>query len=108
MAYLGAPFKPADPGDRTISAAVVDVPAGPARAGLGALEASQMLALQTLGPQTSYGISIALLIRLRDLLFGLVGILAVVFLFGWDDAHDQSGERTLHQHQDRAHEPFVG
>ena len=50
----------------------------PLPSGLGALEASQVLALQTLGVEPSYGISISLLIRLRDILFGLVGYLGVV------------------------------
>jgi len=55
----------------------------PLPGGLGALEASQILAFQTLGLSPTYGISIALLIRLRDLLFGLAGILIVVSLLGW-------------------------
>ena len=52
----------------------------PLPGGLGALEASQVLAMQTLGLETSYGISISLLIRLRDVLFGLVGFLGLVHL----------------------------
>jgi uncharacterized protein (TIRG00374 family) len=55
----------------------------PLPGGLGALEASQTIALQTLGQPPSYGISIALLIRLRDLLFGIAGLLIVVSLLGW-------------------------
>jgi uncharacterized protein (TIRG00374 family) len=55
----------------------------PLPGGLGALEASQVLALQTLGLAPSYGISIALLIRMRDILFGAVGLLGIVHLFGW-------------------------
>ncbi len=55
----------------------------PLPGGLGALEASQVLALQTLGLAPSFGISIALLIRLRDLIFGVTGLLIVVSLLGW-------------------------
>lgn len=50
----------------------------PLPGGLGALEASQVLAMQTLGVETSYGISISLLIRLRDVLFGVTGLLFAV------------------------------
>jgi uncharacterized protein (TIRG00374 family) len=52
----------------------------PLPGGLGALEASQVLALQTLGAEPTYGISISLLIRLRDILFGLAGLLGLVSL----------------------------
>ena len=52
----------------------------PLPGGLGALEASQVLAMQTLGLEPSYGISISLLIRLRDILFGLIGFLGLVSL----------------------------
>ena len=52
----------------------------PLPGGLGALEASQVLALQTLGLESTYGISISLLIRLRDILFGLAGLLGLVSL----------------------------
>jgi uncharacterized protein (TIRG00374 family) len=55
----------------------------PLPAGLGALEASQVLALEILGLDPSYGVSISLLIRLRDILFGLIGLLGVVSLLGW-------------------------
>jgi uncharacterized membrane protein YbhN (UPF0104 family) len=55
----------------------------PLPGGLGALEASQTVALRTLGQPPSYGISIALMIRLRDLLFGIAGLLIVVSLLGW-------------------------
>jgi len=50
----------------------------PLPAGLGVLEASQVMALQTLGLEPYYGVSISLLIRLRDILFGLAGFLGVV------------------------------
>jgi len=52
----------------------------PLPGGLGALEASQVLAMQTLGLDSSYGISISLLIRLRDIFFGLAGLLGLVCL----------------------------
>ena len=50
----------------------------PLPGGLGALEASQVLAMQTLGVEASYGISISLLIRFRDVLFGVTGLLFAV------------------------------
>ncbi len=46
----------------------------PLPAGLGALEASQVFAMQTLGYDAALGISLSLLIRLRDLCFGLLGL----------------------------------
>jgi uncharacterized protein (TIRG00374 family) len=46
----------------------------PVPAGLGALEASQMLAMQSLGIDPSAGVAIAVLIRARDLVLGLVGL----------------------------------
>jgi uncharacterized protein (TIRG00374 family) len=49
----------------------------PLPGGLGTLEASQVLAMQTLGLEPAYGISISLLIRFRDILFGLVGLLGL-------------------------------
>lgn len=52
----------------------------PLPGGLGALEASQVLAMQTLGVDPSYGISISLLIRLRDVLFGVGGLLVVLWI----------------------------
>ncbi|MEX2161617.1 MAG: lysylphosphatidylglycerol synthase transmembrane domain-containing protein [Anaerolineales bacterium] len=47
----------------------------PTPGALGALEASQVLAMQALGYAPAYGFSLALLIRARDVLFGLVGLL---------------------------------
>lgn len=46
----------------------------PVPAGLGALEASQVLAMESLGVDPSVGIAIALVIRGRDLVLGLVGL----------------------------------
>ncbi len=46
----------------------------PLPGGLGALEASQMLALSLLGLPEAAGVSLALLIRGRDLLFGSIGL----------------------------------
>jgi uncharacterized membrane protein YbhN (UPF0104 family) len=46
----------------------------PVPAGLGALEASQVFALQALGYDAALGLSLSLLIRLRDLLFGGLGL----------------------------------
>jgi len=55
----------------------------PLPGGVGALEASQVLAMQSLGLDPSYGVSISLMIRLRDILFGLAGLLGAVSLLGW-------------------------
>ena len=52
----------------------------PLPAGLGVLEASQGLAMQTLGLEPAYGISISLLIRLRDILFAMVGVFGLLSL----------------------------
>ena len=52
----------------------------PLPGGLGALEASQVIALQALGFSSSLGISISLLIRGRDILFGLMGLWWGAFL----------------------------
>ena len=46
----------------------------PLPGGLGTLEASQVLALGAMGLNTGVGISISLLIRVRDVLLGLVGL----------------------------------
>ena len=42
---------------------------------LGALEASQMLAMEALGYQAALGLGIGLLIRARDVLFGMLGLI---------------------------------
>jgi len=55
----------------------------PLPGGLGALEASQVLALQSLGLDPSYGVSVSLLIRIRDILFGGAGLFILASLFGW-------------------------
>jgi uncharacterized protein (TIRG00374 family) len=46
----------------------------PLPAGLGALEASQALAMESLGVDPSFGLAIALVIRARDVVLGLVGV----------------------------------
>lgn len=46
----------------------------PLPGGLGALEASQALALEALGYPAALGISVSLLMRARDVMFGLVGL----------------------------------
>lgn len=46
----------------------------PTPGALGALEASQMLAVQALGFDPAYGLSLGLLIRARDVLFALAGL----------------------------------
>lgn len=71
--FLGAGLGPAE----TIAvvtagrlALLVPIPAA-----LGALEASQILALRAVGYPATLGISLSLLIRLRDLLFGGLGMI---------------------------------
>ena len=46
----------------------------PLPGGIGALEASQVLAMQALGVNPAVGISLSLLIRARDVSFGLLGL----------------------------------
>ena len=46
----------------------------PVPSGLGALEISQVLAMQALGMSPAFGISMSVLIRLRDVLFGGLGL----------------------------------
>jgi uncharacterized membrane protein YbhN (UPF0104 family) len=46
----------------------------PIPAGLGTLEAGQVLAMQALGFNPAIGISISLLIRARDVIFGGLGL----------------------------------
>jgi uncharacterized membrane protein YbhN (UPF0104 family) len=46
----------------------------PLPGGLGALEASQALAMSALGFDAAAGVSLALLIRGRDMLFGVIGL----------------------------------
>jgi uncharacterized membrane protein YbhN (UPF0104 family) len=46
----------------------------PMPAGLGALEASQALAMRSLGLDPSTGVAISLMVRARDVLFGLLGL----------------------------------
>jgi len=47
----------------------------PTPGALGALEASQLLAVQALGFDPAYGLSLGLLIRARDILFAVVGLM---------------------------------
>ena len=71
----------------------------PLPGGLGALEASQALTMSALGFDAALGVSLALLIRGRDMLFGVIGL-------GW-----ATGEiRRLHSSEKRCkvaphHEP---
>jgi len=56
----------------------------PLPAGLGALEASQALAMRGLGLSPAAGVSLSLLIRARDVLLGLLGLgLAGLLLGRW-------------------------
>jgi uncharacterized membrane protein YbhN (UPF0104 family) len=54
----------------------------PLPGGLGALEAGQILALTSMGFSGAEGLSMALLIRARDLLFGGLGLLLGGLLLG--------------------------
>jgi uncharacterized membrane protein YbhN (UPF0104 family) len=47
----------------------------PLPGGLGALEASQVLAMQALGFTSAAGLSVSLVIRVRDIFLGVLGIL---------------------------------
>jgi uncharacterized membrane protein YbhN (UPF0104 family) len=62
----------------------------PVPGGLGALEASQVLALGALGYPASAAISLTLLMRLRDLLNGGLGL-----LFGTRLLHPRRNAKTL-------------
>ena len=59
----------------------------PLPAAVGALEASQALAMVSLGLPAAYGVSLALLIRARDVLFGRIGVALAV-------GHLQKDERV--------------
>ncbi len=54
----------------------------PIPAGLGALEASQVLILSALGETAALGLAVSLVIRARDVLYGALGILTAYFLTG--------------------------
>jgi uncharacterized membrane protein YbhN (UPF0104 family) len=54
----------------------------PLPAGLGALEASQALAMRGLGLSPAAGVSLSLLIRARDVLLGLLGLGLAALLVG--------------------------
>jgi uncharacterized membrane protein YbhN (UPF0104 family) len=60
----------------------------PLPGGLGALEASQALAMQALGLSAALGISLSLWIRARDLCLGLLGL-------GWTALSSRFSVRTL-------------
>jgi hypothetical protein len=52
----------------------------PTPGGLGTLEASQILAMGALGLSPAFGLSMSLLIRSRDVIFGGLGLLFVMYL----------------------------
>jgi uncharacterized protein (TIRG00374 family) len=62
----------------------------PLPGGLGALEVSQILALSALGYTSAEGLSLAFLIRARDLLFGILGLLLGGALLGGHTADDET------------------
>ncbi|MBK8047174.1 MAG: flippase-like domain-containing protein [Anaerolineales bacterium] len=55
----------------------------PLPAALGALEASQVLAMQSIGLPAADGVSLSLLIRGRDVLLGVMGLVIAAGLLGW-------------------------
>ena len=59
----------------------------PAPGGLGALEAGQVIAMEALGFDPALGLSLSLLIRARDILFGLAGLWLGKMLSGKNTAH---------------------
>jgi hypothetical protein len=63
----------------------------PVPGGLGALEASQILALTALGYSRAEGLSLGLLIRARDLAFGGAGLLLGWWLARGDVRHERPG-----------------
>ena len=71
----------------------------PLPGGLGALEASQVLALGALGFSPALGISVSLLIRGRDIAFGLIGLWGGAILTRqtspFRKQHSQFGQQEL-------------
>ena len=61
----------------------------PLPAGIGALEGSQILAMQAVGLEGSFGLSMGLLIRIRDIVFGLIGL-----IFVWLYSHASPGKNS--------------
>lgn len=73
----------------------------PLPAALGALEASQALAMRALGQSPAAGVSLSLLIRGRDVLLGVVGLLLAGMLVWWRKERPEIGRSstpTLHAH----------
>ena len=70
---LGLPLSPLQALSALVAARVAILL--PVPAGLGALEASQVLTMESMGFDPSAGIAIALVIRARDVILGLVGLL---------------------------------
>lgn len=77
LRFLGVPLNPLD-GMIALTLAHVTF-AVPVPGGLGALEAGQVLAMQMFGLNPVLGLSLSLLMRARDVMFGAVGLL----LGGW-------------------------
>lgn len=73
----------------------------PLPAALGALEASQALAMRALGQSPAAGVSLSLLIRGRDVLLGVLGLLLAGTLVWWRKERPEIGRSstpTLHAH----------
>ena len=66
----------------------------PLPAALGALEASQALAMRSLGLTAAAGVSMSLLIRLRDVLFALVGLGLAAWYLGWGKSAKPKPDET--------------
>lgn len=61
----------------------------PSPAGLGALESGQIIAMELLGFDATLGLSLSLLIRARDIMFGIVGLWLGKFLSRQRPSHQK-------------------
>lgn len=67
----------------------------PLPAALGALEASQALAMRALGQSPAAGVSLSLLIRGRDVFLGVVGLLLAGAMVWWRKDEPDAGQPSL-------------
>lgn len=73
----------------------------PVPAGIGTLEASQVLLMSAFGLNPAVGLAISLIIRGRDILFGAVGVILVYILLGRIPL-------SLDTHESNVTNPYVG
>ena len=71
----------------------------PLPAALGALEASQALAMRALGQSPAAGVSLSLLIRGRDVFLGVVGLLLAGAMVWWRKDEPDAGQPARHSIQ---------